>query len=63
MKGYGKAVREKLREAGYEFARQAKGDHEMWRSPAGKQVAVPVKIMSRHTANAILKEAGLPKAF
>jgi predicted RNA binding protein YcfA (HicA-like mRNA interferase family) len=63
MKGYGKAVREKLREAGYEFARQAKGDHEMWRGPTGKQVAVPVKIMSRHTANAILKEAGLPKAF
>jgi len=28
-----------------------------------KQFTVDGKILSRHTANAVLKEAGLPKAF
>jgi predicted RNA binding protein YcfA (HicA-like mRNA interferase family) len=63
MKGYGKAVRDKLLEAGCRFARHAKGDHDIWLTPDGKRLTVPVKIMSRHTANEILKDAGLPKAF
>ncbi|HKI14289.1 MAG TPA: type II toxin-antitoxin system HicA family toxin, partial [Roseiarcus sp.] len=29
----------------------------------GRNFAVPVGIPSRHTANAILRQAGLPKAF
>lgn len=53
-----------LRDAGCEFMREAKGSHEMWRSPkAEKPFAVPKGIRKRHTANAILKQAGLPKAF
>jgi hypothetical protein len=34
MKGYGKAVRDKLLEAGCRFARHAKGDHDIWLTPA-----------------------------
>jgi predicted RNA binding protein YcfA (HicA-like mRNA interferase family) len=52
-----------LLEAGCRFARHAKGDHDIWLTPDGKRLTVPVKIMSRHTANEILKDAGLPKAF
>jgi hypothetical protein len=50
MKGYGKAVRDKLLEAGCRFARHAKGDHDIWLTPDGKRLTVPVKIMSRHTS-------------
>jgi predicted RNA binding protein YcfA (HicA-like mRNA interferase family) len=53
-----------LRAADCEFVRQAKGSHEIWRSPhAGKTFVVPKNTVKRHTANGILKEAGLPKAF
>ncbi|MFZ1095002.1 MAG: type II toxin-antitoxin system HicA family toxin [Xanthobacteraceae bacterium] len=44
--------------------RHGKGDHDIWYSPiSGRSFTVPVKIMSRHLANQILKDAGLPKAF
>jgi predicted RNA binding protein YcfA (HicA-like mRNA interferase family) len=62
VKGFGKVVREKLKEAGWAFKRHSKGDHDVWHNPAtGQQVTVPVNLMSRHTANGILKDAGLPK--
>ncbi len=64
MKGYGREVREKLKEAGWEFLRHGKGDHDIWHNPGtGQKVTVPVKLLSRHTANGILRDAGLPKAF
>lgn len=64
MKGYATEVREKLKEAGWEFLRHGKGDHDVWHNPhTGQKVTVPVNLMSRHTANDILKSAGLPKAF
>ena len=64
MKGYGKAVRQVLTEAGCRFLRQGRGDHEIWISPhTPKPFTVPKAIASRHTANKILKDAGLPKAF
>jgi predicted RNA binding protein YcfA (HicA-like mRNA interferase family) len=64
LKGYGKAVREALSEAGCRFVRQGRGDHEIWTSPhTPKPFTVPVTIISRHTANKVLKDAGLPKAF
>jgi hypothetical protein len=38
--------------------------HEIWFSPVnGKHVSVPRSTKSRHTANDVLKKAGLPKAF
>jgi predicted RNA binding protein YcfA (HicA-like mRNA interferase family) len=53
-----------LREAGCRPVRQGKGDHEIWQSPiSGKRFPVDSKILSRHLANAVLKQAGLPKQF
>ena len=63
MKGYYKPLRKLLLAAGCEFVRHGKGDHEVWRSPNGQFFAVDRGGTSRHTANAILKDAGLPKAF
>jgi predicted RNA binding protein YcfA (HicA-like mRNA interferase family) len=64
VKGFGKAVREKLTEAGWVFKRHGKGDHDIWYDPkTGAQVTVPANLQSRHTANGILKDAGLAKAF
>jgi len=57
-------LRDLLRAAGCMLMRQGKGSHEIWHSPiTNRNVAVPVGILSRHTANAILRQAGLPKAF
>jgi predicted RNA binding protein YcfA (HicA-like mRNA interferase family) len=63
MNDFGKAVRTSLTEAGCAFLRHGKGDHDIWATAAGKRIVVPVQIKSRHTANGILKDAGLPKAF
>jgi predicted RNA binding protein YcfA (HicA-like mRNA interferase family) len=53
-----------LRAAGCTLVRQGRGSHEIWHSPIKRRnFAVPVGIPSRHTANAILRQAGLPKAF
>jgi len=53
-----------LRNAGCSFLRHGKGDHEIWFSRVTqKYFTVDAKILSRHTANAVLKQAGLPKAF
>jgi len=53
-----------LKRAGCHFIRAGKGDHDIWFSPInGKPFVVDNKIKSRHTANAVLKQAGLAKAF
>lgn len=53
-----------LLEAGCFFERQGKGDHQIWYSPiTNRRFVVDSSIKSRHTANAVLKQAGLPKAF
>jgi hypothetical protein len=53
-----------LREHGCRFERPGKRDHEIWFSPSsGRRFPVDAHIKSRHTANAVLKQAGLPKAF
>jgi hypothetical protein len=53
-----------LRKAGCNFHRQGKDDHEIWYSPISKHYfPVDSKIKSRHTANGVLKQAGLPKKF
>ena len=60
VQGYTKQVKAILREHGWRFLRPGKGDHEIWSHPdAPKPVIVDGKIMSRHTANAILKQAGI----
>ncbi len=53
-----------LQIAGFELKRQGRGDHEIWWHPqTGKRLTVDRGIKSRGTANAILKEAQLPKQF
>ena len=61
---FDRALRDMLRAAGCVLVRQGKGSHEIWHSPVTKRnFPVPVGIASRHTANAILRQAGLPKVF
>jgi predicted RNA binding protein YcfA (HicA-like mRNA interferase family) len=61
---FDRALRQLLTEAGCYLVRQGKGSHEIWFSPITKRnFPVPIGIPSRHTANAILRQAGLPKAF
>ena len=53
-----------LRENGCRLVRTGKGSHETWFSPInGHYVTVPRSTKSRHTANEVLKQAGLPKTF
>lgn len=57
-------LKRRLEAAGCRFERQGKGDHEIWYSPlTDRRFPVDAKIRSRHTANAVLKQAGLPKEF
>ena len=53
-----------LKSSGYAFWRNGRGDHEIWRhTVTGRKVVVDRDIKSRHTANGVLKQAGLAKAF
>lgn len=64
MADYGPRLRKLLKEANCRRERQGKGDHEIWYSPiTRRRFPVDQKIRSRHTANGILKQAGLAKAF
>ena len=58
MAGYEKTVKKKLKSSGYGPERNPRGSHVIW-SNGNTAVSVPTKIGSRHTANAILKEAGI----
>jgi hypothetical protein len=61
---FGRPVRRLLLDAGCRLVRQGKGDHEIWYSPVAKTTfPVDKKILSRHSANGVLKDAGLRKAF
>ena len=61
MADYYRVVIRYLRDHGYEFKRQGRGDHEIWWNPhIGHRVTVDRKLKSRVTANEILKDAGLP---
>lgn len=63
-KGFYKDVVKALRAAGYEYKENAKGGHEKWvHAETGRKQIVPRNLKSRHTANGILKDAGLPKKF
>jgi hypothetical protein len=53
-----------LREHGCTLVRSGKVSHEIWFSPAnGRHVTVPRSTRSRHTANEVSKQAGLPKTL
>jgi hypothetical protein len=64
MSDYTRELKKQLHEVGCCFERYGKGDHEIWFSPITQiRFVVDNHIKSRHTANAVLKQAGLPKRF
>ena len=64
MEGFSAELKRLLLAAGCQYVRPGKGDHEIWHSPQTElRFVVDAKILSRHTANAVLKQAGLPKRF
>ena len=64
MSGYTLQLKKYLDQAGCHFDRHGKGDHEIWYSPiTDVRFVVDNAIKSRHTANAVLKQAGLSKKF
>jgi hypothetical protein len=61
---YTPRLKEILREHSCQYVRRGRGDHEIWYSPiTGKRFPVDAAIKSRHTANAVLKQAGIDKRF
>jgi HicA-like toxin of HicAB toxin-antitoxin system len=64
MADFTRELKQILSAAGCGFHRSGKGDHEIWWSPISKRYfTVDSKIKSRHTANEVLKQAGLEKKF
>lgn len=64
MADFTRVLKRHLLDAGCSLERQGKGDHEIWYSPiSGVRFVVDSAIKSGHTANAVLKQAGLPKKF
>jgi len=62
--GYGAEIKSLLRKHGCTFVRKGKGDHEIWYSPITKRnVPVDNGTRNRHTANGILKQAGINHKF
>lgn len=64
MSDYALKVKEMLRDHECKFVRHGKGDHDIWMSPiTGTHFPVDSKILSRHTANGIMKQAGIKHKF
>jgi len=64
MAAWEKDVLKQLRAHGCVFVRHGKGDHDIWFSPITKRnFTVDHVIKSRHTANGIMKQAGIPHHF
>lgn len=63
-KSYTPRLKKVLQRHGCRFERQGKGDHEIWYSPVtDRRFVVDSAIKSRHTANGVLKQAGLDERF
>lgn len=63
-RGFYREIVEALKAAGCQYRRQGKGDHEIWYSPITDRSFTGGKgSLSRHTANAVMKQAGLDKRF
>jgi len=64
MADYEKIVRKVLSENGCVFVRRGKGDHDIWYSPITKSnFPVDGRIKSRHIANAVMRQSGVPRKF
>jgi predicted RNA binding protein YcfA (HicA-like mRNA interferase family) len=64
-KGFYRDVIEALRKHGYYKSDGGKGSHEKWVSDDESKptVTVPFNLQSRHTANGIMKDAGIDQKF
>lgn len=62
MKGYEKQVKELLTQHGWIFLRCGKGSHDIW-TDGKRSVSVSQECKSRHTANGIMKIAGIKHKF
>lgn len=60
MNSFYKIVKAELQSLGFSFVRNGKGSHEIW-SNGNINLTVPFNLVSRHTANGILKDAGSNK--
>ena len=64
MEAFTPELKRLLLAGGCAFVRRGRGDHDIWFSPLTRvNFVVDGKIKSRHTANAVLRQAGLPKHF
>ena len=63
VQSYAKQLRAILRDHGWAFERAGNGDHEIWIKPGSRSVVVDNGMASRHTANAVLKQAGIKMKF
>lgn len=65
MANFWRRISRILRENGWERIREGKGSHQIWANPAktNHHICVPRNLKSRHTANNILKQAGMSKTF
>jgi hypothetical protein len=64
MATYTPKLKEILRAHGCSYERPGRGDHEIWyRTITGRRFPVDHKILSRHTADEVLKQADIPKQF
>lgn len=62
--GFYRAIVALLTEHGCWYVRQGKGDHEIWRSPiTDRNFTVDKGCVSRHTANEVMKQAGIDHHF
>jgi len=58
--GFTKTIIKILKKNNCEIVRHGKGDHDIWKSPHSNiNFTVDHIIKSRHTANGILKQAGI----
>jgi predicted RNA binding protein YcfA (HicA-like mRNA interferase family) len=62
MNGYYELVIRKLKEHHFNLIRQTGGSHQIW-SNGSKSVTVSTNCYSRHTANGIMRQAGINHRF
>lgn len=64
VRGFYQQIVEAVKKAGCSLKRQGKGDHEIWYSPiTDRTFSIDRHCLSRHTANAVMKQAGIDKKF
>ncbi|HEY0855095.1 MAG TPA: type II toxin-antitoxin system HicA family toxin [Devosia sp.] len=64
VRGFYAEIVKELKAAGCTLVRSGRGDHEVWFSPrTNRNLTVDRGSLSRHTANAVMKQAGIKRHF